>query len=696
MTTEQQKRDADPIRTNLRWAWHRPTRIAFDIADADALRAAKNSVYATEGEAPPAAAASERAALEAYLGARDTWGDEYVPSMRKRPVAYFSAEFGLHESVPIYSGGLGVLAGDHLKSASDLGIPLVGIGLFYREAYFSQRVDKDGQQHAEYQLTPKERVPMHEVTGNDGQPLRVEVRTTKETIRARVWRLNVGRVALYLMDADVEGSDDRNLTANLYGGDSHTRVRQELLLGVGGVRLLGMLGIEPSVVHLNEGHSAFAALELIAQTQEVEGVDFEEAKHRVRSKVVFTTHTPVEAGHDRFEPELAWSAIAPLAEKIGAHANGGKVPAREALLGLGRVHAGDENEPFCMTVLALKLSCRVNGVSALHGDVSRAMWGSLWPQRARHEVPIGHITNGVHVPTWIGPYAEAMLDKHLPAGWRNRQWEPAMWQGAADIPNNEIIACADAQRRALVNFARERCVADAKRRGESEAIADAMAKALDENTLTIGFARRFATYKRANLILRDLEALAALVSNSERPVQILFAGKAHPKDVPGQAMLKEVFQATRSERFLGKVLFLEDYDMEVGRMLVAGTDVWLNNPRRPHEASGTSGQKVIYNGGLNCSILDGWWAEAYDGENGFAIGGTSAHIDHDVQDERDRLALAEVLPEVARRFYDDRDGWCDMVRRSLMTLAPRFNTDRMLRDYTQEVYAKTANAILAG
>ncbi|MFT5352964.1 MAG: starch phosphorylase [Polyangiales bacterium] len=692
--------DTNLLRTNLRWAWHRPTRQAFETAGPEAFRAAKSSVYGTRASAPAAYAKAAKADLEAYLSARDTWGDDVVPSLRSRPVAYFSAEFGLHESIPIYSGGLGVLAGDHLKSASDIGAPLVAVGLFYREAYFQQRVDKDGQQHAEYSTTNREHVPLQEVKASDGSTLHVEVHTDKERIRARVWRLDVGRVPLYLLDADVEGCSDRDLTANLYGGGEHTRIRQELLLGVGGVKLLAALGIEPSVVHLNEGHSAFAALELTRQTQEDEGVSFEEASQRVRSRVVFTTHTPVEAGHDRFSSELAWSALSPLAAEIQKldvlHSSKGKGPPKEAILGLGRVHPSNEEEPFCMTVLALRLSSKVNGVSALHGEVSRAMWGDVWPGRVRHDVPIRHITNGVHVPTWMGGEAATLLDAHLPTGWRQRQWDAAMWEGANAISDAKLIASADAQRARLVTFARKRAASDARRRGEDASIVSAMESALDAQALTIGFARRFATYKRANLILRDLELLQSLVAHAERPVQIIFAGKAHPKDIPGQAMLRDVFQATRNPRFLGKVLFLEDYDMEVGRELVAGCDVWLNNPRRPHEASGTSGQKVIYNGGLNCSILDGWWAEAYDGGNGFAIGGTKAHSDVNVQDERDRAALAEVMPKVSAMFYGDRSAWCQMVRRSIATMGPRFNTDRMVRDYVEQVYAPTAFATLAG
>lgn len=699
VTMNENKNHTDLLRTNLRWAWHRPTRQAFETADSEAFAAAKGSVYGTRASAPPAYAKAAKAELEAYLAARDTWGDDVVPSLRSRPIAYFSAEFGLHESIPIYSGGLGVLAGDHLKSASDIGAPLVAVGLFYREAYFQQRVDKDGQQHAEYSITNRDLVPLQEATASDGSTLFVEVRTDKETIRARAWRLDVGRVPLYLLDADVPGSADRDLTANLYGGDEHTRIRQELLLGVGGVKLLAALGIEPSVVHLNEGHSAFAALELARQTQQDEGVPFEEARQRVRSRVVFTTHTPVAAGHDRFSPDLAWSALSPLASEIqtldAAHDSSDGVP-KEAILGLGRVHPSNEEEPFCMTVLALRLSSKVNGVSALHGEVSRAMWGDVWPESARHDVPIRHITNGVHVPTWMGGEAAALLDAHLPTGWRDYQWDAGVWEDANAISDASLIACADAQRARLVNFSRKRAAADARRRGEDGDIVSAMESALDPHALTIGFARRFATYKRANLILRDLELLQSLVSNAERPVQIIFAGKAHPKDIPGQAMLRDVFQATRNPRFLGKVLFLEDYDMEVGRELVAGCDVWLNNPRRPHEASGTSGQKVIYNGGLNCSILDGWWAEAYDGENGFAIGGTKAHSDLAIQDERDRAALAEVMPKVSATFYEDRSKWCDMVRRSISTMAPRFNTDRMVRDYVEQVYAPTAFATLAG
>lgn len=637
--------------------------------------------------APSAWSNAANAELARYLEADATWGDAEVPMLRTRPIAYFSAEFGLHESLPIYSGGLGVLAGDHLKSASDLGVPLVGVGLLYREAYFQQRVDGDGQQHAENPVTPWAQLPIREARDANGEPVTVEVRTARETIRAKVWRLDVGRIALYLLDSDVEGCDDRALTARLYGGDATTRIRQELLLGVGGVRALATLGIEPSVVHLNEGHSAFAALELIRQAQDEEGVDFAEACHRVRSKIVFTTHTPVAAGHDRFPPELTWETLSPLAEAIQTM---DAAPKKNDVLALGRADAENTEETFCMTVLALRMASRVNGVSALHGEVSRAMWQEIWPDRARHEIPIAHITNGVHVGTWMGTAAAEVLDRHLARDWRTRQWDPQVWQASREIGDDAIISAADRQRAELVTFARERCAREATRRGESDAIVRAMETALDPNALTIGFARRFATYKRANLILRDLDLLLKLSGDAARPVQILFAGKAHPRDVPGQAVLRDVFRATRHEHLLGRVLFLEDYDMEVGRALVAGADVWLNNPRRPYEASGTSGQKVIYNFGLNCSTLDGWWAEAYDGRNGFAIGSAHAHADPEIQDQRDSTALAEALPELVSTFYDRRGEWCDMVRRSLLTLGPRFNSDRMVRDYVQSVYAPAA------
>jgi glycogen phosphorylase len=631
--------------------------------------------------------------LHEYLKNDDSWGAIHASCLRDRPVAYFSMEFGLHESLPIYSGGLGVLAGDHLKSASDLGVPLIGVGILYDQGYFRQSLDAHGWQQETYPDANTELLPIEPATGPDGRPVRVAIDTYAGTLHARVWRVEVGRTSLLLLDSEVpENSEsDRDLTSRLYGGDARVRIRQELLLGVGGVRALHAMGLRPSVIHLNEGHSAFAGLELIRAEMESEAIPFGEASRDVAGMTVFTTHTPVAAGHDRFHADLVEQHLGKIRE--GLHLS------PEDFLGLGRVYPADTNEPFCMTVLALKLSRHANGVSALHGAVSRRMWQPLYPNRTEEEVPIGHITNGVHVLTWLAPQMRELYDRHLGPDWPAGMRLPETWRGIEGVDDSELWETQQVLKARLIDFVRRRLATQARRRGEGDdAVARAMG-ALDLNVLTIGFARRFATYKRASLVLKDAERLAEMVNSAQAPIQLVFAGKAHPEDRFGKELIQSIVRITKDARFAGKVVFVEDYDMNVARHLVQGVDVWLNNPRRPQEASGTSGEKVLLNGGLNFSILDGWWAEAYDGRNGFAIGTGQTHSAPAVQDERDHRALIETLTGQVIPLYYDRDAsglprrWIARQKAAMRTLGWRFNADRMVMDYVMTSYLPAAGGL---
>jgi starch phosphorylase len=625
-----------------------------------------------------------------YLNADRTWGATHAGVLRPRPVAYFSAEFGLHESLPIYSGGLGVLAGDHIKSASDLDIPLVGIGLFYGQGYFLQRLNQKGWQQEEYLETDVSQLPMQPAIGANGEPVVVEIETRGGSLRAKVWRVKVGRCDLLLLDSNVAGNapEDLELTSRLYGGDGRTRIRQELLLGVGGYRALRAMGITPGVLHLNEGHSAFAVFEAIRMRMEEEGMGFETAASQIPREVVFTTHTPVPAGHDRFSPELIEEHLGPLRDQLAL--------SKDKLMSFGREHPTDHQEQFCMTVLGLKLSRRANAVSSLHGEVSRAMWQSLYPGRSEDAIPIGHITNGVHVPSWLAPQMCRLYDRHLGVGWQQRSGTSQTWEEIENVDDGELWETHLSLKSQLLDFARRRACEQAERRGESPETLHRLSKVLSSDALTIGFARRFATYKRANLILADIERLASLVNDPKRPVQFLFAGKAHPHDEPGKRVLQEIAEKMRDSKFADKLVFIEDYDINVGRYLVQGVDVWLNNPRRPLEASGTSGQKVVLNGGLNLSVLDGWWAEAYDGLNGFAIGTGRTHSNMQVHDSRDGEDLYRVLHEELIPLYYQRDqdglprGWIKRMKRTIRTLGWRFNADRMVMDYTLKCYVPAA------
>ena len=629
-----------------------------------------------------------------YMNSKHTWGDTHAGVLGNNPVAYYSAEFGIHESLPNYSGGLGVLAGDHLKSASDLGVPLVAVGLFYQEGYFSQQIDETGWQREIYPYVHNMRLAVKPAQTASGEPVIVQVETRKGPIFAKAWQADVGRIKLFLLDCDIEqnNAEDRKLTARLYGGDQRIRIRQELLLGVGGTRALTALGYQPCAIHMNEGHSAFAPLEYIRMRMVEDGLTFDEAMRKVIWHCCFTTHTPVPAGHDRFDWNLYEEHLGPISDQLGLGASG--------LVGLGRVDPNNQHESFCMTVLAFKCSRRANAVSNLHGVVSRRMWTSLWPWRSEEEVPIGHITNGVHVSSWLAPQMRSLYDRHLPLEWYLQSGQPEVWSGFDDVTPGELWETHQSLKNRMINFARGRMLRRAERIGSPQAEIEEIQTCLDPEALTIGFARRFAPYKRADLVLRDIEFLGQIVADSKRPVQFIFAGKSHPADDNGKAILQKIFRLTQEPGFKGRIVLLEDYDINLARHLVQGVDVWLNNPRRPLEASGTSGQKVVLNGGLNCSILDGWWAEAFDGQNGFAIGGGRSHVNQEVQDDRDAQALTQVLMEQVIPLFYDRDeddglpnAWIARMKRSVRTLGWRFNADRMVMDYVQKAYIPAAGGL---
>lgn len=691
---------------NLWWSWHHDVINLFRDLDPIRWRQLDHNPIALLKEFTPERL-EKRAAemvlysrinhayrkLKEYMTTKHTWGATHAGVLGGMPVAYFSAEFGIHESMPIYSGGLGVLSGDHIKSASGLGVPLVAVGLFYDQGYFRQRLDEGGYQQEEYQNTNVDDQPMAPAVTPDGKPISVQMETREGVIRAKVWKIHVGRVPLYLLDSDVEGNspEDRQLTSRLYGGDERTRIRQELVLGVGGMRALRALGITPGVFHLNEGHSAFGPLEAIRERMHEDGMSFDDALREVAQQTVFTTHTPVPAGHDRFDGHLVEEHLGPLRDALGI--------SYEQFMGLGRVEPQNDQEPFCMTVLGLKASRRANAVSALHGHVTRRMWAHLWPWRVEEEIPIGHITNGVHIPSWLAYQMQQLYDRHFPRDWDRRHGEPEVWQRIYQVDNGELWETHNALKNLLLQFVRRRASRQCRRRGESDVAVEQARNILNPNFLTIGFARRFATYKRADLILSDLDRFRRMVTDAHRPVQFIFAGKAHPKDEPGKELIRKLANLRHDEDFANRVVFLEDYDINVCRHLIQGVDVWLNNPRRPLEASGTSGQKVVLNGGLNLSILDGWWAEAYDGTNGFAIGRGRQHVNVDITDERDAEFLYDALEmKVVPLFYTrDIDGlprqWIQRMKSSIATLAWRFSAHRMVMDYTRTGYVPAGGGL---
>ncbi|HET6854944.1 MAG TPA: alpha-glucan family phosphorylase [Pyrinomonadaceae bacterium] len=606
---------------------------------------------------------------------------------QEHPVAYFCAEFGVHTSLPLYSGGLGILAGDHLKSASDLGLPLVAIGLLYRYGYFRQRLRNDGWQEEHYGETFPNELPIHLVKNDDDTPLRIEVSIRERNVLAQVWRADVGRVPLYLLDTNIPENveTDRWVTGHLYGGDRETRIVQEMLLGIGGVRLLRKLGISPHVFHLNEGHSAFLTLELAREIIQREKQPLSAVIGTVKQQCVFTTHTPVAAGNDEFEGSLVTRAFgAGYLNELGL--------SEDEFLALGRIDPENKTERYGLTPLAIRMCRSTNGVSRKHGEVSRALWQKLWPEKKLEEIPISHVTNGVHAPTWISPLLRYQLEQHVGDDWEAKLRNADVWtEAVARVPDEELWKAHMRLKERLVAFIRQRSTQSRLAAGERADYIEAASTMFDPAALTIGFARRVAGYKRWNLILTDRERLLRLINDEERPVQFVFAGKAHPQDEGSKLVLQQLAQWKYDPAVRQRVVFLEDYDQEIARQLVQSVDVWLNVPRRPLEASGTSGEKVAINGGLNFSVLDGWWLEGYDGTNGFAIGnGNEASVPE--MDAADAESLYRTLEQdVVPLFYNrDDDGlprnWIAMMKRAIQTLAPKYNSDRMVEDYARKIY----------
>lgn len=618
-----------------------------------------------------------------------SWFHVTYPHLVRKTIAYFSFEFGLHSSLPIYSGGLGVLAGDHAKEASDLGLPFVGVGFLYPQGYFRQKVPAHGWQEAIYDPIDMHNVPILPVLEENGEELRIDVRLDSHTVQCRVWRVQVGRVPLYLMDTDVPENDpwDRELSARLYSGDSEMRIRQEIVLGIGGVNVLRKLGYDPAVWHMNEGHSAFLLLECIRE-KVAEGYSFDEAAEYVKAHTVFTTHTPVPAGHDAFSFHLMDKYFQGFIDELGI--------SREDFLSLGH-HVETWGDAFNMTVLALRLAGVSNGVSALHGEVSRRMWQSIYPGKPVEDVPITSITNGIHVPGWTASELRQVFVKYLGADWEEYHDSPLLWERLADVPDEELWRVHVLLKSKFMNFLRMRA-----RRSWVDGLCDptevmVSGTLLDTDALTIGFARRFATYKRATLLFHDLDRLQHILLNMHRPVQIVFAGKAHPADEPGKQLIQQVYNMAKSNQLGGRVAFVENYDMHTARYFKQGVDVWLNTPQRPHEASGTSGMKASLNGILNLSVLDGWWMEGYNGANGWAVEEVELD-DPSAQDAYDAEAIYRLLEEeIVPLYYNkDRDGiprgWVEVMREAIRSNAPRFSTRRMVKEYTNRLYLPAMQA----
>lgn len=632
--------------------------------------------------------------FKAYLSRKDTWWNTSASKRFDGNIAYFSAEFGFHESFPNYSGGLGILSGDHCKSASDLGLPFVAVSLLYRHGYFKQQINKEGWQESLELNQNFSHLPVRPVDGPDGKQLQVSVRILGRAVAVKVWQLAVGRITLYLLDTFVQENapEDREITAQLYGGDHEMRIKQEIVLGIGGVHALKALNLKPAVYHLNEGHAAFISLELIRRHVHEGKLDFYSALQATAVGNVFTTHTPVPAGNDAFPLELMRKYFGEYPASVGIDF--------DTFASFGQNRSNGQ-EPFSMTILALRTSRHANGVSALHGRVSQRIWAEVWSGVPVHEVPITSVTNGIHTKTWAAPDFIKLYDKHLP-GWEENLTDTDFWRKVQDIPDESLWESHFRQKVRTIAFIRERVRNQRARLGESPEKLRAVSRMLNPEILTIGFARRFATYKRATLLFSDPERLNRLMSNPERPVQFVFAGKAHPKDEPGKRFIQEVYKFTRMPEFEGRIVFVEDYDHYVGRRLYQGVDLWLNNPRRPLEASGTSGMKLPPSGGLNLSVLDGWWCEGYSGKNGWAIGAeipeSPNQPDAHFEDEVDVASLFHILEtQVVPLYYAKPDGrlplaWINLMRESIRTIVPVFNTHRMVGEYTNRLYTPAASA----
>lgn len=617
-----------------------------------------------------------------YKRTRDTW----YRGGRKNTIAYFSMEYGLDVSLPIYSGGLGVLSGDHMKSAGDLGLPLVGVGLLYQLGYFQQYLNADGFQQESYPENDWYNMPVRKVADANGNETTVAVRLADSTVTARVWEVQVGRVSLYLLDTNVDSNseEDRLITSSLYGGDREMRMKQEILLGIGGIRALRAMGINPAVTHMNEGHSAFLGIERIREYIQDNNMTRQEAMAALWPTNIFTTHTPVPAGNERFGVDLMQKYFHAVTDGTGFTWN--------EFVALGRENPADNSEPFCMTVLALKLSASSNGVSKLHGEVSQEMWKHIWPGVPVHEIPITHITNGVHSRSFLAPEMKDLLDRYFGPRFYDEPTNLEIWDRMDRISDEELWRTHESRKSRLVSFARKRLKEQLIRRGASRSQVVFAEEVLSPYAFTISFARRFATYKRATLLFRDPERIRRLLTNPERPVQIIFAGKAHPHDIPGKNLIKDIVHFASDPEIRSKIVFLENYDLEIAKHLVSGSDMWLNTPRRPMEASGTSGMKAAINGVLNCSILDGWWAEGYNPDRGFSIGAGEEYADEEMQDEVESKLLYDLLErEIIPTYFDrSRDGlpheWVHRMKNSIRSLGGQFSTSRMLIDYSEKFY----------
>jgi len=691
--------DLGDVSNNLWWSWNTEFLKIFKQIDIDLWeRCDKNPVKflkLVDQEKLENAAKDEKIVkqyeqninnFKAYMQSKNTWFNKTYPENKNDVIAYFSAEYGLDETLPIYSGGLGILSGDHLKSASDLGIPLVAIGLLYKNGYFHQIIDRNGSQQSEYKDIDLDNMPIYPVKTKTGEDLIVPVKLEKEIIYIRVWKICVGRVNLYLLDTDIPENKDENrgITLKLYGGDQEMRIKQEIVLGIGGVTVLKELGINPTVYHMNEGHSSFLVLETIKNIIEDKKVSFNIARDIVSSKTVFTTHTPVPAGNDIFPVELVEKHFNNYWEKLGI--------TKEEFLELG-MKPGEQNKThFNMGILALKVAGKKNGVSKLHGEVSRELFSEVWPEISPKESPITYVTNGVHTCSWLAPNLKNLYNEYLEAYWQDKIYDNKVWEKIKDIPNERLWKEHQERKVKLFELVKKNVTNRLKNSGmRYDEIKDITSK-LNPNALTIGFARRFATYKRATLIFKDLERITQILNDVERPVQLIFAGKAHPRDLEGQNLIRRIHEISMMPQFKGKIILLENYNIGVARHLISGVDVWLNNPRRPMEASGTSGEKASVNGVVNFSVLDGWWAEGYNTKNGWAIGTNKEYDSYEEQDIADSESIYNTLEnKIIPAYYNkDENGiskqWMEYMKNSIISTGGNYSTSRMLVDYTNNLY----------
>ena len=692
------------IANNLWWSWNTEFLRLFKMIDIDLWeRCNKNPVKFLKSVAQEKLENASRdlafvkeydkivSNFDAYMGSKNTWFNSKYPDNRNDLIAYFSAEYGLDQTIAIYSGGLGILSGDHLKSASDLGIPLVAVGLLYKNGYFNQIIDRYGMQRPEYRDLDLYDLPINPVKDVDGNDLMLYIKFPKRRIYLKVWEINVGRIKLYLMDSDIDinNDEDRDTTARLYGGDQEMRIRQEIILGMGGVNLLRRLGLNPTVYHMNEGHSAFLNLELIKNTIKEKQVSFDVARDIASSKTVFTTHTPVPAGNDIFPTGLVEKYFKDFWPRLGL--------TREEFLKLGMKPCEGLEPGFNMGIFALKIAGKKNGVSKLHGEVSRELFADVWPHIAPSESPITYVTNGVHTCTWLAPKLKELYNKYLIPYWQDNIHENSVWEKIRTIPDDKLWEVHLERKVKLLALVKENVTKRLRREGVSYDEINEMTSKLNPNALTIGFARRFATYKRATLIFKDLERITQILNDENRPVQLIFAGKAHPADREGAELIKYIHEISMKPQFKGKIFILENYNIEISRYMVSGVDVWLNNPRRPMEASGTSGQKASVNGVVNFSVLDGWWAEGYNQKNGWSIGTNKEYSSYEEQDIADSDSIYYTLEnKIIPTYYNkDKNGisrtWVEYMKNSIISTGGQYSTARMLVDYTNKLYMPLCN-----